>query len=172
MEPRSAGPGSEGFSGALDIHHNQNSALNRKLLETRLLGRRTPPSLRQPMLSAKHSLAKRSESAVRTGRPRSSYRLIDTLRPWKEGVVHTGRDDYWCCEQKLAHSTARQLLGYHGRPLVDFPGPRRQRAAGRERAARRGEGMVRRSLIALPGPAPVARDTGRRTIKSIVKSMF
>ena len=44
MEPRSAGPGSEGFSGALDIHHNQNSALNRKLLETRLLGRRTQPS--------------------------------------------------------------------------------------------------------------------------------
>ena len=192
MEPRSAGPGSEGFSGAVDIHHNQNSALNRKLLETRLLGRRTTPSLRlHTMLSAKHSLAKRSESAVRTGRPRSSYRLIDTLRPWKkrvskccgcytcmigpqrwEGVVHTGRDDYWCCEQKLAHSAARQLLGYHGRPLVDFPGPRRQRAAGRERAARRGEGMVRRSLIALPGPAPVARDTGRRTIKSIVKSMF
>ena len=33
VEPRSAGPGSEGFSGALDIHHNQNSALNRKLLE-------------------------------------------------------------------------------------------------------------------------------------------
>ena len=54
-------------------------------------------------------------------------------------MVHTGRDDYWCCEQKLAHSAARQLLGYHGRPLVDFPGPRRQRAAGRERAARRGE---------------------------------
>jgi len=38
------------------------------------------------MLSAKHSLAKRSESAVRTGRPRSSYRLIDTLRPWKKRV--------------------------------------------------------------------------------------
>ena len=192
MEPRSAGPGSEGFSGALDIHHNQNSALNRKLLETRLLGRRTTPSLRlHTMLSAKHSLAKRSESAVRTGRPRSSYRLIDTLRPWKkrvskccgcytcmigpqrwEGVVHTGRDDYWCCEQKLAHSAARQLLGYHGRPLVDFPGPRRQRAAGRERAARRvdtaGKGMANSRYR----PAPFRRDAASRTKKSIVKSMF
>ena len=65
MEPRSAGPGSEGFSGALDIHHNQNSALNRKLLETRLLGRRTPPSLRAVGQTLTLTMTARSESAVR-----------------------------------------------------------------------------------------------------------
>ena len=65
MEPRSADPGSEGFSGALDIHHNQNSALNRKLLETRLLGRRTPPSLRAVGQTLTLTMTARSESAVR-----------------------------------------------------------------------------------------------------------
>ena len=68
MEPRSADPGSEGFSGALDIHHNQNSALNRKLLETRLLGRRTQPSLRVSSAVGQTltlTMTARSESAVR-----------------------------------------------------------------------------------------------------------
>ena len=53
-----------------------------------------------------------------------------------------------------------------------FPGPRRQRAAGRERAARRvdtaGKGMANSRYR----PAPFRRDAASRTKKSIVKSMF
>ena len=34
------------------------------------------------------------------------------------------------------------------------------------------QGLGISEIVARPGPAPVARDTRRRTIKSIVKSMF
>ena len=98
--------------------------------------------------------------------------LHDPSRGSAGRVWSTGGMIIWCCQQKLADSTARQLLGYHGRPVVDFSGPRRQRAAVRERTRAAGKGMVANSDSRPARPAPFRRDTNTRTIKSIVNSMF
>ena len=98
--------------------------------------------------------------------------LHDPSRGSAGRVWSTGGMIIWCCQQKLADSTARQLLGYHGRPVVDFSGPRRQRAAVRERTAAAGKGMVANSDSRPARPAPFRRDTNTRTIKSIVNSML